>query len=95
MDDVRHAVFLGGREDVRRSRDIVVDEGLFVESADLRVIQDQRVRAGERLLPWTRPREIRLDHRQPRMQLRQDFRVRGVFVDRDKRRESALLQTWD
>ena len=48
---MRNAVLPRGGDDVPGGGDVIVEEGLFVQRADLRVIKDERARAGEGRFP--------------------------------------------
>ena len=78
-----------------RRRHVVRREVRLVQSADLRVRQDDHVRVGDGLLPAVVPREIGFDDRDVRMQLAQDRGVGLVLVERHDVGVAARLQARD
>ena len=95
MDDVGQAGTPSGGQHVFGRGDVVVDEGLFVERADLGVVQHQRSAALEGLLPSAGPGEIRLDHLDVRVELSEDRDIRRMLVDPDDFQPLAVLEARD
>ena len=95
MDDVRQAGALGGGEHGLGCGDVVVDERLLDEPADLGVVQHQRAAVVEGALPRAGLRQIRLDHLDLRIEAAQRLDVVGVLVDADDMKPGAALEARD
>ena len=61
MNDIPDSARLGRCDDIFGRGDVVVDERLFVQCTDLGMVQNQRARARESLLPCSWFREIGFD----------------------------------
>ncbi len=95
MNDVRNGVAPRRGNDIRRRADIVVKKRLFHQRADLGVIEDHRVGAGEGPFPSSRLGEIGLYHLDARVESRERCGIGGMFVDGRDPAVTALGQTLD
>ncbi|MFT7756268.1 UNVERIFIED_CONTAM: hypothetical protein ODX46_09300, partial [Salmonella enterica subsp. enterica serovar Enteritidis] len=78
---IGNAVLSHGRDNVFSGRDSVVGKLLFMETANLRVIEDECIGAGQRIHPRARLGEIGFDCLDFRMHPPQQSGVCRVLID--------------
>lgn len=92
MHDLPNAVPCRCIEDVLRRGDVVVDERLLVEAADLRMADDEHVETFESPFPGAGPRQIGIDHVHVRVQLHERLVIHPMLVQADDPAELLRLQ---
>ena len=90
MDQVTKVVPLRSFEEPLRGLDVVADKLFRYEPSDLCVPDDERVAAGQPLLPVIVAREIRAHDADGRLTAFENGGIRAVLVDGDNIAESAL-----
>ena len=92
---MRNRAAPGGRNDIVSCGDVVVEERLFLEGADLSMIENHRVRAGEGRFPRALPGKIGFDDFNARIQSRQSRCIGRMLVDGHDSAIAALGQALD
>jgi hypothetical protein len=92
MNDIGHAVSLRSRENVCSGGDVVIDECLLLDCAELRVVEDEHPCAAKGLLPLAREREISLYYLDFRVETGKRLGIRRVLINADKPSIATLLE---